>query len=358
VPTLEIPPFDETAPAAVREAIAAGFDVHSDEALSLAQEAAAFDERTAYRENGRSIAGRVGGGERCGEVLTLMIAAGFPHPGVLLPHVRWPDAARVILATSPPQAELDAGLLAQCDVYSFDPNTAVVELLLAAKPSQSALDVGLLRATQGAAKYRGTTTQFEFFDIFDAFLAAGARADHAAPNTVTALHVLTTFAPPGTHGARNSEKTTRRAFATFERALANTTDVNLPDEHGMTPLHVACHHGAIDRISALLARGADPQRRTTEGKLPSEYAHGNAAVYAVLGVSPPPPAPRRVMPRPRMRAEPPPPDPMRVSIRVQHAKFGFGEVTAVSGEGEKRKLTIRFDDGETRILGASFVTPL
>ncbi len=340
--------YDETAVAAVREMLAGGFDPTSEEALELATEAASFDERSAYRDSGNQ-PNRVGGGARGAEVLSLLIAAGLPNPGKLLRTVKGPDAAKVLLETKPAQAEIDAGLLAQCNEQSFDPNVEVIRMLIAAGPSATAIDDGLLMATKGASRYRGVPVELAFFDVFDAFLEAGAHADRGTP---TALHYFAYFAPED-----SLKKRAARALATFTRALQGA-NVDLPDQNGMTPLHLAAQHGALDRIPLLLAAGADKERRANDGSLPSDLAHRNPLIYAALGVAPPaPPAPRNRAPaKPRPVAKPL--ETFRVTVRIKHATFGFGEITGVTGEGDKRKLTIRFDSGDVKMMSPSFVTPL
>lgn len=49
---------------------------------------------------------------------------------------------------------------------------------------------------------------------------------------------------------------------------------------------------------------------------------------------------------------------IEVETRVVHKKFGEGVVTEVAGQGEKAKLTIEFDSGETKKLLAKFVRAL
>ncbi len=50
-------------------------------------------------------------------------------------------------------------------------------------------------------------------------------------------------------------------------------------------------------------------------------------------------------PAPAAPAESPAPGRFSVGMRVQHARLGAGEVVGVSGEGERRKIAVRFDAG-------------
>ena len=48
--------------------------------------------------------------------------------------------------------------------------------------------------------------------------------------------------------------------------ISRGADVNLPDEHGFSPLFVAARRGHLDIIQLLLESGADVHRRNYEGK--------------------------------------------------------------------------------------------
>ena len=48
--------------------------------------------------------------------------------------------------------------------------------------------------------------------------------------------------------------------------ISRGADVNLPDEHGFSPLFVAARRGHLDIVQLLLESGADVHRRNYEGK--------------------------------------------------------------------------------------------
>ena len=55
-------------------------------------------------------------------------------------------------------------------------------------------------------------------------------------------------------------------FSKFFDLISKGADVNLPDEHGFTPLFVAARRGHSDIVQLLLESGADAHRRNYEGK--------------------------------------------------------------------------------------------
>ena len=59
----------------------------------------------------------------------------------------------------------------------------------------------------------------------------------------------------------------------IERTLAflGTGSVDVADENGYTPLMAACAYGHIDLVRELLRRGADPNRKDSDGNTPVHH---------------------------------------------------------------------------------------
>ena len=62
-------------------------------------------------------------------------------------------------------------------------------------------------------------------------------------------------------------------------ALANT-----PNAFGMTPLAVACAHGRVELLGALLARGADPAKPDQRGRAPLHWACAAGSLQAARAI--------------------------------------------------------------------------
>jgi len=282
-------------------------DITSPHLRSLAEEAASWNERLETRENGNRAGNYAGGSGRSAALLDLLIARGLPEPNTLL-HQR--IASLDVLDTlmrlaSPTQPDIDAALRHLCSPYAFTPDLAIIDRLLAAGPSQGALDDALQGATRSVTLAKGARTDKDTFTAFEKLLDAGARADHGAGTAVTALHHVVGFAPG-------------------------------PHED---------------------ARGADPQRRGTAGQPAGDFAERHPDLHAALGVPPPAAVKRLTSAERAAELAAAPPDPFAVGCKVTHAKFGAGDVTASTGSGAGRKLTVTFASGETRTLAASFLQP-
>ena len=52
------------------------------------------------------------------------------------------------------------------------------------------------------------------------------------------------------------------------------------------------------------------------------------------------------------------PSPFPIGSRVQHAKFGKGDVVGRQGTGAALKIEVRFEDGVTRLIGVAYIRPL
>lgn len=74
-----------------------------------------------------------------------------------------------------------------------------------------------------------------------------------------------------------------RARQVAEVLLDHGADVEAA-EHGFAPLHSAAHNGDLAFVEMLLARGADRERRTADGRTPLQLAEegGHAGVAARL----------------------------------------------------------------------------
>jgi hypothetical protein len=352
------PALEETL-STVEALIRDGLDLTTDEVHMLAQRAAMFDERFAYTERGRPRGAYVGGTARCVKLLALLIERGLPRVGEL---VRWaqhaPDVLEVLLATNPTQAEIDAGLAACCNWHSYDPNAEVIRRLLAANPSQAARDTALHDAALGTSR-KVDAIDFEYFDVFEMLLEAGARPDHGTGTPHgTALHHFVSFALHNVAGDRQRAKRAARSDALLRKAVAAVATVDVVTDYGQTALHFACRNRSPERAKILVDAGADPQRADAQGLTPAKIADRDEALCAALGV-PVPPAPVK---KPRTVGPPPPKptaaDPFATGTRVSHAKFGEGHIVSSTGSGTSRKLGVKFGDGKTRVLAASFLTLL
>ena len=60
----------------------------------------------------------------------------------------------------------------------------------------------------------------------------------------------------------------------FHDLIAKQADINIPDGHGMTPLHFAAQAGNAEFVSILLRLGANKLAADMEGNIPRHYANG------------------------------------------------------------------------------------
>jgi hypothetical protein len=338
---------------AVEAMLASGVSITSDEISELAQRAAAWNERSEVRENGRAST-YAGASLRCGRLLEHLIRRGLPNPGVLLRGRIASNAVLDVLLVhgAPNRDDIDAALRQQSLEYGFDPNAELLRRLVAAGPSQAALDDALLSAARATSRAKNVPVDFEAFDAFEILLQAGARADHGSGTTLTALHLFVDFAVPHTKGDRRIVKRSARADEVLAQAIKSVTSVDVLDAEGNTPLHAACMGFVPRRAKMLVDAGADPLRRNNAGRTPVDQAMRRPELHTALGVPIPPP---RSVPSPAVPAAPPR-DPFSPGSKVMHTKFGEGDVTATSGTGAARKLTVRFASGETKTLAASFLS--
>ena len=66
----------------------------------------------------------------------------------------------------------------------------------------------------------------------------------------------------------------------FSRLIVATGDVDLAQKSGHTALMIAAGNGFVEAVEALLGAGADPLRKTNEGKTAADFAreHGHEAL--------------------------------------------------------------------------------
>jgi ankyrin repeat protein len=74
-----------------------------------------------------------------------------------------------------------------------------------------------------------------------------------------------------------------------ELLLDRGAKINVKDDYGNTPLHLAAEHDAPGIVGILLGRGADPQIRNNEGKLALDVAtsHNKTEIVALLNAANP-----------------------------------------------------------------------
>lgn len=152
-------------------------------------------------------------------------------------------------------------------------------------------------------------------------------------------------------GGASKERAFARALAAglVDRAasLVEAVDPGALGGDRATPLHHAAGAGEAGLVARLLARGADPEAKDGAGATPRDRARAlwqerRAASLAVLALLPPVASSGVVA------------GPIAVGETVTHERFGAGLVEGCEGEGEARKLRVRFADA-TRTLLARFV---
>jgi len=58
----------------------------------------------------------------------------------------------------------------------------------------------------------------------------------------------------------------KNTVGTLEKLLYQESDIHLPDDEGLTPLHIAASHGALVAVEWLLSKGADPTTIDASGR--------------------------------------------------------------------------------------------
>jgi ankyrin repeat protein len=113
-------------------------------------------------------------------------------------------------------------------------------------------------------------------------LDAGAAVDAANAAGQTALLLLLgARAEPGTAADQ------RQLLALLSSLLKHRVDLNAQDQRGVSALHACAMHGLLLPARALLAAGADPERRDMLERSPRQIAHllGFIDVAAELGAA-------------------------------------------------------------------------
>ena len=139
-----------------------------------------------------------------------------------------------------------------------------------------------------------------------------------------------------------------------ELALAHL-DLGWRDAKGWSVLHAAANVPSVAGVRALLARGCDARAADDRGKTAYDitrdaWIRDQKAASEIFDLL------RAAGGAPTAPVAKVDPDTWANGVRVQHAKFGAGTVTAATGRGADAKLTIQFDDKSNRTLLAKFVT--
>ena len=118
--------------------------------------------------------------------------------------------------------------------------------------------------------------------LLDTLLRAGADARRAANGGVTPLLLLLgARAEPGTP---SSEEV---VLAGVERLLDEEVPLDVRDQRGFGPLHLAGLHGLLRVAQALLQAGADPGQRDAINRTPREIALMRGYVDVAAELAPP-----------------------------------------------------------------------
>lgn len=141
--------------------------------------------------------------------------------------------------------------------------------LLSAGANVQAGDAQGLTPLHCAAMYGfGARDRQRLIALLDTLLLAGAEADSAAGDGVTALLLLLgARAEPG--GGGGVEEV---LVDGLERLLDEDVSLQARDPRGFGPLHLAALHGLLQVTRFLLRAGADPEQRDALGRTPGEIA--------------------------------------------------------------------------------------
>jgi ankyrin repeat protein len=165
--------------------------------------------------------------------------------------------------------EVGPTLVRSVHFRSFNPQVKLTRRLVA---RSSPTHINEAFAHVAFALYRTQPVpELEHFNVLEALLAAGARADWRPAELLPALHSLAAcwgVTPFDNHKkslAKKIEKVTKRADAVFDQAVREAQEVDLVDERGWTALHHAVLNSRIQRVERLLAAGASKDLKTADG---------------------------------------------------------------------------------------------
>lgn len=207
-----------------------------------------------------------------------MVTSAMPSPLIDAIRAQDPAAAAAALSADPGEAAsadedgVSAFLLA---LYSRQP--AIADAIL---PHLRDLDVFEAAAAGRAESVRrliangsatangyaadgftplGLAAFFQRRDVVATLLELGADPNLAAKNAIQAspLHSAAAGGPD---------------LEIVRLLLDAGADPNVQQRHGFTPLHSAAHNGALAQVQLLIARGADVDAATDEGKTAVDYA--------------------------------------------------------------------------------------
>lgn len=107
--------------------------------------------------------------------------------------------------------------------------------------------------------------------------------------------------PPANKEPYLTQALSNRLLTTAGVLMTLNTDIHRPDKEGREPLHIACERLMYTEIERLVKKGADPNRRDPQGKLPvilvienpdlgsgegmeifSDYEHAHKALMQML----------------------------------------------------------------------------
>ena len=166
----------------------------------------------------------------------------------------------------------------------------LVSRLLQAGADLHATDAQGLSPLHCAALYGFTARdRTRLVALLDAMLLAGADPHRVAGNGITPLLLLLgARAEPGTPSSEDV------LLAGVERLFDEEVKLDVRDQRGFGPLHLAALHGLVQIAHALLREGADPNQRDTLNRTPREIALMRGYVDVAAELAPPTTAPANV----------------------------------------------------------------
>ena len=166
----------------------------------------------------------------------------------------------------------------------------LVSRLLQAGADLQATDAQGLSPLHCAALYGFTARdRTRLVALLDAMLLAGADPHRVAGNGITPLLLLLgARAEPGTPSSEDV------LLAGVERLFDEEVKLDVRDQRGFGPLHLAALHGLVQIAHALLREGADPNQRDVLNRTPREIALMRGYVDVAAELAPTTTAPTNV----------------------------------------------------------------